>query len=60
MKRDYKDYLQDILDVVDDAESFDKTVSFKQFAKDKKTFNAVVRSLAINGEAAKNIPIDVR
>lgn len=60
MKREYWDYLHDILDAVNDAESFVKDMSFEQFAKDKKTLNAVVRSLEIIGEAAKNIPSDVR
>lgn len=59
-KREYRDYLRDILEAVDDAESFVEGMSFEQFAKDKKTLNAVVRSLEIIGEAAKNIPVDVR
>jgi len=45
---------------VNDAESFVEGMSFEQFAKDKKTLNAVVRSLEIIGEAATNIPVDVR
>jgi uncharacterized protein with HEPN domain len=59
-KREYWDYLRDILEAVDDAESFVEGMSFEQFAKDKKTMHAVVRSLEIIGEAAKNIPADVR
>ncbi len=54
-KRECRDYLHDILDAVDNAESFVEGMSFEQFAKDKKTLNAVVRSLEIIGEAAKNI-----
>ena len=60
MKREYWDYLHDILDAVDDAESFVEGMSFEQFLKDKKTLNAVVRCLEIIGEAAKNVPVDVR
>lgn len=59
-KREYRDYLHDILDAVNDAESFLEGMSFEQFAKDRKTLNAVVRSLEIIGEAAKSIPVDMR
>ena len=59
-KREYKDYLHDILDAVNDAESFVEGLSFEQFENDRKTLNAVVRSLEIIGEAAKNIPVAVR
>ncbi len=35
-------------------------MSFEQFVKDRKTVNAVVRSLEIIGEASKNIPASIR
>ena len=59
-KREYRDYLHDILDAVNDIESFVEGMSFDQFEKDRKTMNAVVRSIEIIGEAAKNIPVDMR
>jgi len=59
-KREYRDYLHDILDAVNDVESFVEGMSFEQFEKDRKTLNAVVRSIEIIGEAAKNIPVDMR
>lgn len=59
-KREYRDYLRDIWEAVNDAESFVEGMSFEEFVKDKKTLNAVVRSLEIIGEAAKNIPVEVR
>jgi uncharacterized protein with HEPN domain len=55
-RRDYRDYLQDILNAVDDIEGFVDDMSFEEFAKDRKTLNAVVRSIEIIGEASKNIP----
>jgi uncharacterized protein with HEPN domain len=55
-RRDYRDYLQDILDAVNDIESFVGSMSFEDFKKDRKTLNAVVRSIEIIGEASKNIP----
>jgi uncharacterized protein with HEPN domain len=38
------------------VESFIDDLTYDQFVKDKKTLNAVVRSIEIIGEAAKNIP----
>jgi len=35
-------------------------LSFDDFKQDKKTVNAVIRSLEIMGEAAKKIPDDLR
>jgi len=60
MKRDYLDYLQDIIDSINDIESFVNGVDFDSFGKDKKTMNAVVRSLEIIGEAVKKIPEDMK
>ncbi len=60
MKRDYLDYLQDIIDSINDIESFVSGMNFNSFEKDKKTLNAVVRSLEIIGEAVKKIPDEVK
>jgi uncharacterized protein with HEPN domain len=59
-KRESRDYLHDILIAVNDAESFVGCMTFEQFEEDRKTLNAVVRSLEIIGEAAKNIPATMR
>lgn len=59
-KRDYRDYLQDILDSTKDINSFIANMDFGNFSKDKKTINAVIRSIEVIGEAAKNIPQSVR
>ena len=55
-KRDFKDFLQDILDAVNDVGDFVSNMSYEGFSEDKKTVNAVVRSIEIIGEATKNIP----
>ena len=55
-----RDYLRDILNAVDDVEAFVDGMSFEEFVKDRKTVNAVVRSIEIIGEAAKNIPVSLR
>lgn len=56
MKRDYRDYLQDILEAIRDIADFTAGMDFDAFARDKKTINAVVRSIEVIGEAAKRIP----
>lgn len=59
-QRDYRDYLQDILDSISDIDNFIGSMSFEEFKKDKKTVNAVVRSIEIIGEASKKIPNALR
>lgn len=59
-QRDFTDYLQDILDAINNIEEFVDDMSFEQFVKDKKTLHAVVRNIEIIGEASKNIPDSVK
>ncbi|HDM78293.1 MAG TPA: DUF86 domain-containing protein [Deltaproteobacteria bacterium] len=60
MKRVYQDYLEDILAAIDDVATFTDGYSSETFATDRKTINAVIRSLEIIGEAAKQIPANLR
>jgi uncharacterized protein with HEPN domain len=60
MKRAWRDYIADILSALQEVEDFTGGMEYEQFAADKKTVNAVVRSLEVMGEAAKRIPEDVR
>src|SRR3989344_459129 len=60
MKRDYLDYIQDIFDSIEEVEMFIKGFDYDAFKKDRKTINAVVRSLEVIGEAVKKVPEDVK
>ena len=60
MIREYKDYVVDMIDAVEKAESFVKGMNFESFEKDAKTMFAVIRAFEIMGEAVKNIPASVR
>ncbi len=60
MKRDYRDYFQDIIDSINDIEAFIKGMHFEAFVGDRKTTNAVIRSIEVVGEATKNIPKSIR
>ena len=58
--RTYLDYIQDMLEAVEEIESFTAGLSSEEFAGDRKTINAVIRSIEVLGEAAKNIPQALR
>jgi len=60
MRRNIKLYIKDVLENIKHAETFTDNVTYEEFIKDKKTSYAVVRCIEIIGEAAKNIPDDVR
>lgn len=51
--------IEDILDAVDEIESFVRGLAYEEFARDTKCIKAVTADLAIIGEAAKHIPEDV-
>jgi len=60
MKRRYSDYLRDIVDATLKAEAFVSNVSADEFVvNDEKVF-AVIRALEIIGEAARNVPEELR
>jgi len=54
------DYLEDISNAIMDIRSFVHDMSADAFIADKKTVNAVVRSLEVIGEATSKIPKDIR
>ncbi len=60
MTREIRDYLNDIITSIDDVEEFTEEMDFEDFNSDKKTTNAVIRSLEIIGEAVKNIPENIK
>jgi len=50
MKREFKDYVVDIVDAIEEIENFIGNMDFQNFEKDHKTIFAVVRALEIIGE----------
>jgi uncharacterized protein with HEPN domain len=60
MKGEWRDYLIDILESASEVEVFIAGMSFDDFFRDKKTINAVIRSLEVMGEAAKRVPEGIR
>ena len=59
-KRTYRDYLEDISTAIEDIASFIQEMSKKDFLHDRKTINAVIRSLKVAGEAAKKVPTSIK
>ena len=60
MPRDFKVYLEDILEAIAKIHQFTAGFSFDVFCKDAKTFDAVIRNLEIVGEAIKKLPGELR
>jgi len=60
INRDITDFMLDIRDSIHDVRDFVKDITYEEFIEDRKTVNAVIRSLEIIGEATKKIPPTVR
>jgi uncharacterized protein with HEPN domain len=59
-ERDITIYFQDILKAIESIEEFVKGMDFEAFKRDDKTVSAVIRKFEIMGEAARNIPKNIR
>ena len=55
MPRDYKVYLEDILEAIQKIRSYTEGYSYETFVEDSKTIDAVVRNLEIIGKAVKQV-----
>lgn len=60
MSRDYKVYLDDILEAIGWIRIYTTGLSYEEFQDDRRTVDAVVRNLEIIGEAVKQIPENIR
>ena len=58
MTKDFRDYLDDMLEASRKALAFVRDISREQFETDEKTQFAVIRASEIVGEAARRIPQD--
>jgi len=60
MPRDYRLYLDDILQSIEQIQAYLEGMAYEQFEADARTVDAVVRNLEILGEAARNLPDAVK
>jgi len=58
--RELRDYINDLIEACEEILSFTQGMSYSDFADDKKTVNAVIRSLEVIGEATKKLPTSFR
>jgi uncharacterized protein with HEPN domain len=59
-KREYSEYLEDILDALEKGIAFTEKMTYHEFSKDEKTQYAVIRAIEIVGEASKKIPAEIK
>jgi len=59
-RREYRDYLVDVMNAIRDIENFMKGMDFESFAKNREKVFAVIYCLEVIGEAVKKIPDEVR
>ena len=60
MSRDYRLFLEDIVESCVKILRYAGGMTFEQFTGDGKTYDAVLRNLEIIGEAVKNLPDEIR
>lgn len=58
--RDYKLYLEDILEAIEKIERYTENLIFEEFKKNDLVVDAVIRNLEIIGEAVKNLPYNIK
>ncbi len=60
MPRDFRVYLEDILEATRKITAYTGSLAKAAFLEDEKTIDAVVRNLEVIGEAVKHLPEDLR
>ncbi len=60
MPRDYRLYLEDIVEAAEKIQNYSEGMNYDSFAADSKTVDAVVRNLGIIGEAVRNLPEEIK
>jgi uncharacterized protein with HEPN domain len=58
--RELRDYINDLIEACEDILAFTEGMSYSDFVNDKKTINAVIRSLEVIGEATKKLPASLK
>ncbi|MDI6810909.1 MAG: DUF86 domain-containing protein [archaeon] len=60
MQRDYKAFLEDIVDAISKIERYTGDLTFDEFESSEMVIDATLRNLEIIGEAVKNIPEEIK
>lgn len=59
-KREPDLYLKDISTCINKIQEFTKDLSYEDFLDDERVIDAVIRNLEIIGEAARNLPTNIK
>ncbi len=59
-KRDWRLFVEDMLESIDLIEEYVAPLNLDNFKKDRKTIDAVVRNFEVIGEASKFVPDDIK
>ncbi len=60
MSRDYRLFLEDILNCGLSIQRYAAGLDFDQFVSNRMAYDAILRNVELIGEAAKNVPPDIR
>jgi uncharacterized protein with HEPN domain len=60
MKEEFLDYVEDIVNAMNDTSRFIGDMEYDDFKNDRKTIYAIIRAIEIIGEAVKKIPNEVK
>jgi uncharacterized protein with HEPN domain len=60
MSREYKHFLDDILEAIENVEEFIRDMNLNDFKKDRKTQSAVINEIRVIGEAVNYIPDKIK
>jgi hypothetical protein len=60
MHRTVLHFLDDIKEAAGNIKKYTKGITYEQFLSDRRTQDAVVRNFEVIGEAAKNLPEDLK
>jgi len=58
MKRNFEDFLQDILTAAENAQNFVEGLEYEDFQDDVEKVYAVTRAFEIIGEASRKVPLE--
>ena len=60
MPRDYKVYLEDIIEAIAKIERYVANLTFEEFSREEIVIDATIRNFEIIGEAVKRIPENIK
>lgn len=60
MPRQYRLYVEDLLEAIEKIQSYAKGLSYDTFSENKLVVDAVIRNLEVIGEAVKKFPPEIK